>query len=243
MYSCTQFHCQLDNALQYTKKESAQLLSDLCKAREERNVYSLRLLDSQAAAAYHERDALHWRLRAEEAERALCAVGASAATATVVVVDSAILDRLYKGRPHKCHECGLRFATPKQKEAHVFQHYKPDKAPRSQAASRSYFTTAMDWIMDNGAEMPISVFVKEVVPATENKPKACTVVVHEIASICASCGAAFVTQWDHDQEEWVFVHCVLLDRRPYHPECADGVRPVKRAYYGQHVVAGYNKEK
>ncbi|TFY83951.1 hypothetical protein EWM64_g78 [Hericium alpestre] len=153
-----------------------------------------------------------------------------------------IVHFLYERLPTQCKQCGLRFSDTKlgkeKMEQHLDMHFRQNRKANQNVGrghSRSWFISLEDWVNDvstdgtgagpSDSSRPQNVkaaaaaeaakrdaelreqFVV-VPPGDEAKPMACPI-----------CKETLKTEFQEDDEEWVWKNAVKVDDRIYHATC------------------------
>ncbi|KAI0347227.1 hypothetical protein BDW22DRAFT_1425283 [Trametopsis cervina] len=149
---------------------------------------------------------------------------------------------LYDALSNQCKQCGLRFTgegSGKRKlEEHLDMHFQQNRKA-SQASgrgySRSWFVSIDDWLNDGvvdikgkrraGGPRTAAKAVAAEAAMHDAELRAMTVVVpagDEAKSMsCPICKETLKTEFNEDDEEWVWRNAMMKDDRIYHATCHD----------------------
>ncbi|PPQ99035.1 hypothetical protein CVT24_003595 [Panaeolus cyanescens] len=153
-----------------------------------------------------------------------------------------IVKYLYERLSSQCKQCGLRFPDTtfgkKTLNDHLDMHFRQNRKAGQNIGrghSRSWFIGLEDWIQDNGgdlkgkgrAEGSASLNSKAAVAVEIAKREAdlraqCVIVPpgHEAELVaCPICKESLKSEFQEDDEEWVWRNAVKKDDRIYHATC------------------------
>ncbi|EIM88315.1 uncharacterized protein STEHIDRAFT_167626 [Stereum hirsutum FP-91666 SS1] len=146
---------------------------------------------------------------------------------------------VYGRLPVQCKQCGVRFADSvmgkKNMQEHLDMHFKQNRKANESVGrghSRSWFVALEDWIQNNGKGKssagpwrPSNIKSAATADAAKREAelRAQSVVVppgDEAKTVdCPICKEILKSEFQEDEEEWVWKNAVDVDGRIYHATC------------------------
>ncbi|KAI0770816.1 hypothetical protein BC629DRAFT_1583389 [Irpex lacteus] len=153
----------------------------------------------------------------------------------------AVAQLLYSNLPGQCKQCGLRFTSDgsgkKKLEEHLDMHFAQNRKAaqaNGRGYSRSWFVSIDDWLNDGvvdpkgkrravGPKPSAKGVAAEEAAHRDAELRSMTVVVppgDEAKAIsCPICKEHLKSEFNEDEEEWVWRNAVQKDDRIYHATC------------------------
>ncbi|KZW04079.1 hypothetical protein EXIGLDRAFT_600069 [Exidia glandulosa HHB12029] len=147
----------------------------------------------------------------------------------------AIASLLYKRLPSQCKQCALRFsgeeAGKKALQDHLDMHFKQNLRASQNSGrghSRSWFVSLEDWTQEGVLDESARKAASEAHAERDSKLRAAYVVVppgEEAKSVqCPVCKEFLKSEFNEDDEEWVWRNAVRVQDKIYHSTChADAI--------------------
>ena len=130
--------------------------------------------------------------------------------------DGFVIASLYELIPQQCHTCGLRCHSSDEMSSHLDYHFKLSSREvkrstlrLSQSIHQSYYWTEDEWVTaDDVVFQSKSRMMEERVEEEEEREvedgKGRSVQADEAQTACPVCQDEFVTEWDDEEEAWVY---------------------------------------
>ncbi|WRT66372.1 uncharacterized protein IL334_003327 [Kwoniella shivajii] len=143
--------------------------------------------------------------------------------------------------PHRCKQCGMRFAGDDSKfQAHMDWHFRRNRKEREAAgrgAHRRWLPRAEEWINDTFASDnepgPSSSTINNSPGKTSNTATVSAERLSQLRqkwvkvpqdskkalAVCPVCKESFVKEWSEDDEEWIWKNALNINGTIYHATC------------------------
>ena len=138
-----------------------------------------------------------------------------------------IVNRLYEKAGDPCTRCGFRFNNKEKKASHLDWHFRKNQEEKKRlrkASSRDWFSPLGEWKEYKGLEeiSPASSFFGSDESPPPSPPREVSKVMKDESQVsCEVCNEKFDTQYDSDEEEWVYTGTLRStdDNKIYHVTC------------------------
>jgi len=140
-----------------------------------------------------------------------------------------IIEKLYDPSVKPCIQCGFRFKDPEKMKNHMDWHFRKNSSEKKKArkpTSRDWFLPLNEWKEYKGLEEIQSsspAFFDDTAEKNEAE-KVSKVIKDESQTLCDICNEEFVSEYDSDDEQWVYIAAVRSEdnNRIYHVDCLSG---------------------
>lgn len=135
-----------------------------------------------------------------------------------------LVEILYSGL--QCSSCGARFPAEMTEmyRQHLDWHFQQNHKVRysTKCQSRLWYCSKQVWIQSEGHEVTVDIEDEPTSKECQSSSGENTSVPshgYPPGAVCEMCGDVFDEFFDEDKDEWHLSHCLLFEKKLYHPAC------------------------